>query len=336
MPPIKAQVLMSATSLSILVTGSLVGMIVLTRRWLQRAGTGRFKTPVTINTVVDEKNVLERALPKDVEEAHIQACAAESESYTDPRSGLLVFTRLAHLQRGRCCGSMCRHCPYAHANVPQSKKDQQLQQSSALRDVAAAGSSSARGSFKSRVYTKTGDKGTSALFTGERRPKYDHVFSALGTVDELSSHIGVVRAHLEAQKTTLGVNGAYLVVAKALVDIQRRLLDVGSVVATPDANHVAPYNPLAWTVEAEKAIDTLEAPLQPLSSFILPGGGLVSAELHGCRSGCRRAERCVDELLDAEAEKYPPIARECAVYLNRLSDFFFVAARALSNDEIRR
>lgn len=339
-------------------------MLFLSRKWLQKQPP---TTPTTsgsrlaavqalvgatsagkkrINTVVDEKNVLESALDVEIEAAHERACSAGEDMYLDPKSGLSVFSRVAHLGRGRCCGSMCRHCPYGHVNVPASRKADVLQRSSAT--TTSAGTTPKP--YKSQVYTKTGDKGTSSLFTGERRAKHDPVFDALGTVDELSSHMGVARAHLDlllatapAADSGLGVQAAATraKVAAALLEIQRHLLDVGSVVATPDATRPVPYDPQRWTADVERLINELEAPLPPLASFILPGGGLVAAQLHVCRSVCRRAERCVTEVLAAgeaegQASAYPAAARDCAKFINRLSDFFFVAARALSNEEIRR
>ncbi len=316
---------------SIIISASFA-MIAVTRRWLQRSSGSRLgiAAPVPrLNLEVAEKNVLEQALPKDIEEAHQQACSAGDASYTDPRTGLLVFTRIAHLDRGRCCGSMCRHCPYGHVNVPSEKKQK------VLTNLSRSASASAPGAgYKSQVYTKTGDKGTSALFTGERRAKYDPVFHALGTVDELSSHIGLARAYADTMKIPTAMR-----ISAALVDIQQHLLDVGSVVATPDVSQPMPlYDPQSWTTALEALLNELEAPLPPLSSFIIPGGGLAAAQLHVCRSVCRRAERCVNEVLanDEAGRRYPPIARDCATFLNRLSDFFFVAARALSSDEVRR
>ncbi len=332
-------------------------MLFITRKWLQTppptAPRGSRLAAVQalvgataaskkrINAVVEEKNVLESALEVEVEAAHERACSAGEDMYLDPKSGLSVFSRVAHLNRGRCCGSMCRHCPYGHVNVPASRKADVLQRSTATTAATAK-------QYKSQVYTKTGDKGTSSLFTGERRAKHDPVFDALGTVDELSSHMGVARAHLDqllastpsaASGVDLRAAGTRAKVAAALLDIQRHLLDVGSVVATPDATRAVPYDPQRWTADVERLIDELEAPLPPLSSFILPGGGIVAAQLHVCRGVCRRAERCVTEVLatgDGQASAYPPAARDCAKFINRLSDFFFVAARALSNVEIRR
>ncbi|ORZ21714.1 cob(I)yrinic acid a,c-diamide adenosyltransferase, mitochondrial-like protein [Absidia repens] len=170
-----------------------------------------------------------------------------------------------------------------------------------------------------KIYTKTGDKGTSSLYNGERRDKDDVIFEALGTTDELSSNVGLAMEYLE--------HDAFL--TKCLEKIQCLLQDIGSNIATPrDRSNT---NRLERTTfdsqgklvsELEQWIDTMDEELPRLTKFILPSGGKASATLHVCRSVCRRAERCVQ-----------PLAREnlcddsVAIYLNRLSDFLFNAAR---------
>jgi cob(I)alamin adenosyltransferase len=278
------------------------------------------------NRVVTEPNEKERLLPSDVVKAHDAAVAKGEEMYTDPSTGLLVFTRVAHLNRGRCCGSHCRHCPYGHINVPSK--------SQSTVTVPASDPEATGNTHRASVYTKTGDRGTSSLFTGERRSKTDAVFDALGAVDELNCHVGVALAALSipgvAQPRSL---------AQQLDDIQRKLLDVGSIVATPDRNKVAElgFQPQLWTDELERAIDTLDASLPPLNVFILPGGTEASARLHVCRSVCRRAEReliRVKETLPRETLTKELL--EALRFVNRLSDFFFVAARSTDTSPDRR
>jgi cob(I)alamin adenosyltransferase len=169
-----------------------------------------------------------------------------------------------------------------------------------------------------RIYTKTGDKGKSSLFDGTRRRKDDAVFEALGTVDELNAHIGVA---YEFSKQAS--NGLY----EHLEEIQSRLLDVGSCVATPlnslnqKAVEATRFDG-ANTQRLEHWIDELDTKLPPLRNFILPSGGLASAQLHVARSVCRRAERSLVPLLESEQ-----IGLEVYQYMNRLSDFLFVSAR---------
>jgi len=256
-----------------------------------------------INAVVDEPNEKERGLPPHVAEAHAIAVKGGNETYTDPDTGLTVFTRQAHLNRGRCCGSHCRHCPYAHANVPGQKR------------------LSVQQSTKSKVYTKTGDRGTSSLFTGERRRKTDPVFEALGTIDELNSFIGVAIATINDEQHTR--------TRSVLESIQRYLLDAGSIVATPDKNKSTDlgFTPAAWTATLESEIDQMDESLPPLDQFILPGGSVSSAHLHVCRSVCRRAERAVIAVRESEANANTKLFIDTQRFLNRLSDYLFVAAR---------
>uniref|UniRef100_A0A671SCY8 Corrinoid adenosyltransferase MMAB n=1 Tax=Sinocyclocheilus anshuiensis TaxID=1608454 RepID=A0A671SCY8_9TELE len=157
-----------------------------------------------------------------------------------------------------------------------------------------------------KIYTKTGDKGFSSTFTGERRPKEDHIFDALGTTDELSSHN---------------------VWDKWLENIQCVLQDVGSNIATPQSSardsHIKKtmFSSQA-VIELERWIDLFTEELPPLTNFILPSGGKSSAALHVARAVCRRAERCV-----APAVRSGETDPEVAKYLNRLSDYLFTVAR---------
>ncbi|KAH8550183.1 Adenosylcobalamin biosynthesis, ATP:cob(I)alamin adenosyltransferase-like protein [Umbelopsis sp. PMI_123] len=171
-----------------------------------------------------------------------------------------------------------------------------------------------------KIYTKTGDKGTSALFTGERRPKNDEVFEALGTTDELTSHLGLAREFCDEQNNGL---------SEKLEKIQCLLQDIGSNVATP--RDQATEARIARTTfdehgqyvtELERWIDEMDEHLPPLKNFILPSGGRAASSLHIARSVCRRAERRVHPLVDkGQADS------TTGKYLNRLSDFLFNAAR---------
>ena len=169
-----------------------------------------------------------------------------------------------------------------------------------------------------KVYTKTGDKGSSSLYSGERREKDDIIFAALGDVDELNSVVGVAREYAAELDPELG---------SQLETIQSRLLDIGSAVATPiPSSNEKKLQRVAFNASAtddlEKWIDAYTEMLPALTQFILPSGGPAASFLHMSRSICRRAERSV-----------VPLARDgstdqsVAVYLNRLSDYLFTAAR---------
>ena len=172
---------------------------------------------------------------------------------------------------------------------------------------------------KFKVYTKTGDKGTSSLYSGERASKDDRIFAALGDTDELNAHIGVAREHCQSS----AIPGLDV----QLAEIQSRLLDLGSSIATPLPSasaskirrvHFAEDN----TERLESWIDAMDEELPPLRNFILPSGGLSAAHLHVARTVCRRAERSVVPLVREETTE-----RSVHVYLNRLSDYLFTAAR---------
>jgi cob(I)alamin adenosyltransferase len=174
-----------------------------------------------------------------------------------------------------------------------------------------------------RIYTRTGDDGTTALATGERRPKHDLRIEAYGTVDEANAAIGLARAHLGAEhrEEHRGLDAM-------LSRIQNDLFDLGADLATPPGRERQGREALrivASQVEAiERAIDALNADLEPLRSFVLPGGSLASASLHVARTVARRAERLMVALARAEPEGVGP---EAIQYMNRLSDFLFVASR---------
>lgn len=171
-----------------------------------------------------------------------------------------------------------------------------------------------------KIYTRTGDAGTTALGNGDRVAKHDARVEAYGTSDELNCFVGVAR--LEATGET----------DEALSRIQNDLFDLGADLCRPDmaADKDAEYPPLRMVVaqvdRLEAEIDIMNAELDPLRSFILPGGTALAAHLHVCRTVARRAERLA--VLLAGDEDINPAAVK---YLNRLSDWFFVAARMANN-----
>lgn len=168
-----------------------------------------------------------------------------------------------------------------------------------------------------RIYTRTGDKGTTALAAGGRRPKHDLRIEAFGTVDETNACIGLVRLHTAGHE-----------IDAMLGRIQNDLFDLGADLATIETDKPLPYEPLrmaqAQVDRLEQEIDRLNAELSVLRSFVLPGGTPAAAALHLARTVCRRAERLVVELMEKPEEKVSP---ESVKYLNRLSDFLFVASR---------
>jgi cob(I)alamin adenosyltransferase len=172
-----------------------------------------------------------------------------------------------------------------------------------------------------RIYTRTGDDGSTALGSGERRPKYDLRVAAYGTVDETNAAIGVVRLHLTEARELDGMLGL----------IQNDLFDLGADLAVPEREGKAErLRVLSSQVERlERDIDGLNAKLAPLTSFVLPGGTPAAAYLHLARTICRRAERIMVEL----AAKPNESVNEAGIhYMNRLSDFLFVASRAANTN----
>lgn len=173
----------------------------------------------------------------------------------------------------------------------------------------------------SKIYTKTGDKGETALGNGARVPKHSARVNAYGTVDETNATVGLARQHASGE------------IDAALQRISNDLFDLGADLCTPDIENdaTAPYPRLrmiaAQVARLEAEIDTMNARLTPLRSFILPGGSALAAQLHLCRTVSRRAERLVVELAAAEV-----VNPEAVKYLNRLSDWFFVAGRIANND----
>lgn len=174
-----------------------------------------------------------------------------------------------------------------------------------------------------KIYTKTGDKGTTSLHDGHRVSKDSNRINAVGNVDELNTIIGLVISKLRDNKDKCIVD-----ITDFLTEIQKELFVCGSDLATPP-NKLKSLKQVKLTSDKvdklEKKIDSLERELEPLNKFILPGGSEVGALLHLSRAVCRRAERSVVTVM--LKEEINPI---CQVYLNRLSDLFFVLARIVN------
>ena len=177
-----------------------------------------------------------------------------------------------------------------------------------------------------RIYTRTGDDGTTGLVRGPRRPKYDLRVEAYGTMDEANAAIGMARLHTASMPK----------VDMLLSRIQNDLFDVGSDLATPGADDPAAQYPSlrvrpVQTETLEKQIDHYNADLEPLTSFVLPGGTPLAAALHVAHTVTRRAERITVELAAAEPDTNP----EAVKYLNRLSDLLFVLSRVANANGAR-
>jgi len=176
-----------------------------------------------------------------------------------------------------------------------------------------------------KIYTKTGDKGTTALFGGTRVPKHHIRIDSYGTVDELNSHLGLIRDQ--------DINEHY---KDILIHIQDRLFTVGAILAT-DPEKVTLKNgkerlniPKVSDTDIlrlEQEMDTMNETLPPMTHFVLPGGNQTVSFCHIARCVCRRAERLTSTLNDIE-----PTPPNTLMYLNRLSDYLFVLARKLSYD----
>ncbi len=175
-----------------------------------------------------------------------------------------------------------------------------------------------------KIYTRTGDEGTTGLGTGARVPKHALRIAAYGTVDEANSVIGVVRLHLSGDDGRM--------VDDMLFRIQNDLFDLGADLCVPDTGEDLGYEPLRVTADQvkrlEDEIDQLNAVLAPLKSFVLPGGTPAAAHLHVARTVSRRAERLMVELASGEDE---PVSAAALQYINRLSDFLFVAGRYVND-----
>lgn len=348
----------------------------------------------------------------EIEELHKLALQNNSKVYQDPETGFTVWTEIAHLKRGKCCGNRCRHCPYGWTNVPTKKgfveddefrknrptalvesgdkkaahklleeiqtkyqtpdplndgnsetKDQKAEKNTAnnakcednckgncnnnaedgVINVTQGKGGHHGGTLtkKNVPYTRSGDKGTTQLFNGERRRKDDDAFECMGSVDELCSVTGVVHAELmsnieqyqwrkKIDKDTEELD--YGELPEWLLNVMSRLFDIGSHVAKPraiydceekfEANGVGGGFNADYVDELEIWIDIMTEALPDLDSFIMPTGGKVSAQLHVARTVCRRAERKIVSLVNIGV--CDPMAMQ---YLNRLSDFFFTASR---------
>jgi cob(I)alamin adenosyltransferase len=379
----------------------------------------------------------------DMEDLHRAACQMGSTTYIDPVTGFTCFTEVAHLKRGVCCGSQCRHCPYGWQNVsaPLSERRvakvksgdraaismllQRIQDApkstncsngehahsretecmvsqhptttcngtAETKQSAAStlhkqtnktgGRHGGRHTSKNVPYTRSGDAGTAALLTGERRRKDEAAFDAMGTVDELCSVTGVCyatiaelirsQAHVPppSQETTpTGImqtatndddvatpaqQGVDLeLLNEWLLEIMSRLFDIGSHVAKPprrtppdndnneeqnsssdaeptfEADGVGGGFHARHVTELEDWIDVLTDELPELLSFVLPTGHVAAAQLHVARTVCRRAERSLVPLVVTEHGVCDPNALH---YLNRLSDFYFTAARYINYNQ---
>ncbi len=174
-----------------------------------------------------------------------------------------------------------------------------------------------------KIYTKTGDAGTTGLGSGERVAKDAARIAAYGTVDETNSTVGMARIHL---------GGGHQGLDSKLERIQNDLFDLGADLCVPDRGEKLAYEPLrmseAQVERIEAEIDELNAELQPLKSFVLPGGSAAAAALHVARTVCRRAEREMVSLSVLAGEDVSPAAMK---YINRLSDFLFVASRYVND-----
>lgn len=169
-----------------------------------------------------------------------------------------------------------------------------------------------------KIYTRTGDDGTTGLATGERVEKWNLRVESYGAIDETNSALGVARLHAAADPDLDAMLGR----------IQNDLFDLGADLATPERDKPLGWEPLriveAQVTRLEAEIDQMNAAIPPLESFILPGGSALAAHLHVARATCRRAERLIAQLAATPDEK---VSAPALAYANRLSDFLFVAAR---------
>lgn len=178
-----------------------------------------------------------------------------------------------------------------------------------------------------KIYTRGGDAGATSLATGARRRKDDIRVEAYGDIDETNAAIGVARLSIAPGDAALD---------EMLARIQNDLFDLGAELATPvDPDKPAPGPAMRLTVtqtqvdRLEREIDALNAPLAPLKSFVLPGGTAAAAQLHVARAICRRAERVMVTLANTEGES---VDQPALRYVNRLSDFLFVASRYVNRE----
>ena len=176
---------------------------------------------------------------------------------------------------------------------------------------------------KSKLYTKTGDKGKTSLVGGQRVPKSCNRLESYGTVDELNSFIGLLMAYLPKEDDN----------QETLKFIQHKLFTVGAYLATDNSQPMdfeVPSGITADTIKRiEKEIDRLDAAVPPMLLFILPSGGKATSAAHICRVVARRAERCIYRVVDEGAEVEEAVLK----FVNRLSDYFFILARNLARME---
>jgi cob(I)alamin adenosyltransferase len=169
-----------------------------------------------------------------------------------------------------------------------------------------------------KIYTRTGDDGTTGLASGPRRLKHDLRVESYGTIDEANSAIGIARLHIHTMP----------LLDMKLMAIQNDLFDLGADLSTPETDEPPAWEPLRIVASQvdrlERDIDQLNSELKPLTSFVLPGGQPAAAHLHLARTIARRAERLMVALSRTEGERVSAAALH---YVNRLSDFLFVAAR---------
>lgn len=176
-----------------------------------------------------------------------------------------------------------------------------------------------------KVYTRTGDDGTTGLAAGPRRSKHDLRVEAFGTIDEANAAIGLARLYTADNS----------IIDAMLMRMQNDLFDLGADLATPETGEDLGYEPLriiaSQVARIEADIDQLNAPIKPLRSFILNGGSPASAHLHMARTIARRAERLMVALAATQGESVNP---DTIRYINRASDFLFVAARAMNENGV--
>ena len=242
------------------------------------------------------------------------------QTYDDPATGYTVFTELAHRARGGCCGRMCRHCCYGWRNV--------------------RGFSTEKPTRASRVYTRKGDGGRARL-VGSRdaeTPKFATVYEAVGDVDELGVKLGIAAFHTTVEEGGVDVRSR-------LLKTQALLLDAGATLTVVDRSGDGAYASAARDAfddaeiaALEEEVDALDAALPPLKNFVVATGPLACLALHDARVVCRRAERHVwRRAEELKAERLADdAARVAAVakFLNRLSDYLFVAARGAAATDV--
>ena len=259
-------------------------------------------------------------IPPAAVEAHAAAVARGLQTYDDPTTGYTVFTELAHRARGGCCGRMCRHCCYGWRNVRGFATEKQTR--------------------ASRVYTRKGDGGRARL-VGSRdaeTPKFATVYEAVGDVDELGVKLGIAAFHTTVEEGGVDVRSR-------LLKTQALLLDAGATLTVVDRSGDGAYASAARDAfddaeiaALEEEVDALDAALPPLKNFVVATGPLACLALHDARVVCRRAERHVwrraeelrEERLADDAARVAAVAK----FLNRLSDYLFVAARGAAATDV--